>query len=115
MGELDAGDRNGRVGERLESGHRRAASLDGPVVLLDEVVEILVRANLHVPPARVLTSQKPQRATTRDVSVECHFARDARKGRGERLAKERLCGRDASVAAKQEVDGLAMLVDARYR
>jgi hypothetical protein len=37
------------------------------MVLLDEVVEILVRANLHIPPARVLTSQKPQGATTRHM------------------------------------------------
>src|ERR1019366_2349314 len=53
MSELDAANRNRRVSERLESGHRRAASLDGPVVLLDEGIEILVCANLHIPPARV--------------------------------------------------------------
>jgi hypothetical protein len=41
MGKLDAGDRDGRVRKRLEPGQRRAASLYGAMVLLDEVVEIL--------------------------------------------------------------------------
>ena len=44
MGQLDAGDRDGCVRERLEPSHIDAASLDRAVVLLDEVVEILVRA-----------------------------------------------------------------------
>src|ERR1017187_9940986 len=48
MRELDAGNRDRRVRERLESGHRRAASLDGAVVLLNQVVQILVRPNLDV-------------------------------------------------------------------
>jgi hypothetical protein len=43
MGELNAGDRDGSVRERLEPGHRRAASLDSAVVLLDEVIQVLVR------------------------------------------------------------------------
>jgi hypothetical protein len=47
---------------------------------------------------------------TQDVAVERHFARYARKCGGKRLAKERLCGRSAAVAAQKEVDGLAMLV-----
>ena len=91
--------------------NRRAASLDGAVVLLDEVVQILVRPNLHVAPARVFASQQPQRASTRHVAVERHFAGHTRKRRGKRLTKERLCGRDAAVAAQKEVDGLAMLVN----
>src|ERR1022692_2003269 len=111
VGQLDSRDRDGRVLERLEASHRRTASLDRPMILLNQVVEIFIRPHFDVPPARVFTSQQPQRATTRHVSVECHFARDARKGRGERLAKERLCGPDAAVAAKQEVDDLTVFVD----
>jgi hypothetical protein len=111
MRELDAGNRNRRVRERFESSHRRAASLDGAVVLLDQVIQIVVRPNLHVAPARVLTSQQPQCASTRHVSVERHFARHTRKRRGKRFTKERLCGRDAAVAARKEVDGLAVLIN----
>jgi hypothetical protein len=51
VGQLDAGDRDGGIGERFEPGHRRTASLDRAVVLLNEVVEILVCANCDVPPA----------------------------------------------------------------
>src|ERR1700730_5109544 len=79
MRELDAGKRDGRVRERFESSHRRAASLDGAVVLLNEVVQILIRPNLHVAPARMLASQQPQRASTRQMAVERHFARHTRK------------------------------------
>src|SRR5450631_4215139 len=63
MGELDAGNRDGRVCEGLEARHRCTASLDRAVVLLDEVVQIPVRPYLHVAPAGVFTSQQPQRAT----------------------------------------------------
>ena len=111
MGEFDAGDRNGRARERLEPGHRRTASLDRAVVLLDEVVEILVRPYLHVAPAGVFTAQQPQRTPARHMTVERHLAWNARRARGERLAKERLRGRDATVAAEQEINRLALLVD----
>src|SRR5450631_4451573 len=72
---LDASDRDGRVRERLEPGHRCAASLDRAVVLLNEVVEVLVRPHLNVPPTRMLASQQPQRTMARHVSVERYFAR----------------------------------------
>jgi hypothetical protein len=45
------------------------------------------------------------------MTVESHFAWHAWSVRRERLAKECLCGRNSTVAAEQEIDGLAMLVD----
>src|ERR1035438_7716120 len=84
VSELDAGDRDRSIRKRLEPSHRCAPPLDRAVVLLDEIIEILVRADLDVAPARVFSPPQPQGATTRDVSVERHFARNARKGRGER-------------------------------
>jgi hypothetical protein len=51
------------------------------------------------------------RRATLAVAVERHLARHARKCGGMRFAKERLCGRNAAVAAQKEVDGLAMLVN----
>ena len=45
------------------------------------------------------------------MTVERHLAWNARRARGERLAKERLRGRDATVAAEQEINRLALLVD----
>ena len=111
MGEFDASDRDRRVCERLEPSHRRTPALDGAVILFDHVVEILVRANLDVPPARVLSSQQPQCASTRHMTIKGHFSRYTRQGRCKGLAKERLCGRDATITAKQEIDRLAVLVD----
>jgi hypothetical protein len=61
MRQLDASDCDGRVLERLEPGHRFAASLDRAMVLLNEVIQILVRPHFNIAPARVLTSQQPQR------------------------------------------------------
>jgi hypothetical protein len=43
MGQLDSGDRDGRVPKRREAGHRRAAALDRPVLLLNQVAEIFIR------------------------------------------------------------------------
>src|ERR1022692_217800 len=100
MGQLNTSDRDGRVLERFESGHRRTAPLDGSMILLDEVVEILAGAHFDVTPARMLSAQQPQRTTARHMTVERHFARHARSVGRERLAKERLGGRDSAVAAK---------------
>src|ERR1039457_3586279 len=57
MGQLDASDRDGRVRERLEPSHRRTASLDRPMILLDDVVQILAGPHLDVPPARMVSAQ----------------------------------------------------------
>src|SRR5450755_3647248 len=111
MGQLDAGSRDGGVRERLEPSHRRTASLDRPMILLDDVVQIFAGPHFDVTPARMLSAQQPQCAPTRHMTVESHFAWDACSVRRERLAKECLCGRNSTVAAAQEIDGLAMLVD----
>jgi hypothetical protein len=111
VSELDAGECDRRVGERLEPGHRRAAPLDRAVVLLNELVEVLVRPHFHVPPARMLAPQQPESTAARHVSVERQLARHARQCRTERLAEERLGGRNSTVASELKVYGLALLVE----
>jgi transposase InsO family protein len=49
------------------------------------------------------------------LAVERNLSWDARKRRRERLSKERLCCCDATVATKQKVNGLAVLVDGAVR
>jgi len=95
---------DGRIRERLEPSHRCATPLDRAAVLLDQIVEVLVRAHLDVPPARVFTSQQPQCAPTRHMTVESHFAWDAWSVRRECLAKERLRSVNSAVAAKHGFD-----------
>jgi hypothetical protein len=48
MCQLDSGNRNRSVGERLESLHRRAAALDRAVILLNDIIEVLAVPYLHV-------------------------------------------------------------------
>src|SRR5450755_1438625 len=111
MCQLNSGNGDGRIRERLEPSHRRTASLDRPMILLDDVVQIFAGPHFDVTPARMLSAQQPQCAPTRHMTVESHFAWDACSVRRERLAKECLCGRNSTVAAAQEIDGLALLVD----
>jgi hypothetical protein len=81
------------------------------MILLDDVVQIFAGPHFNVTPARMLSAQQPQCAPTRHMTVQSHFAWDAWRVRRERLAKECLCGRNSTVAAEQQIDGLAMLVD----
>jgi hypothetical protein len=111
MSQLDAGNGNGRVREGLEPCHRRTSPLDGPVDLLDQIVEVLVGPHLDVSPAGMLASQQPQCAPARHMTVECYLARDARQCRGGSLANEGLGGSNSSIPTQQEVDGRDMLVD----
>ena len=111
MRQFDASNCDGRVRERFEPSHRRTASLDRPMILLNDVVEILASPHVQVPPTGVLTPQQPQRATSRDVTVERHLPWDARSVRGMRLTKERFRGIDSTVTAQQKSYRLAVLVD----
>lgn len=45
MCQLDSGNRDRSVAERLESLHRRTAALDGAVILLNDIVEVLAAPN----------------------------------------------------------------------
>jgi hypothetical protein len=98
--EVDAGDLCGCIVERLEASHRGAALVDRPVVLLDEAIELLVRANCELAPASVFAPQRQLRSPTRYMAIQRHLPRDPRSGRRERFAKERLCGGNATVTAK---------------
>jgi hypothetical protein len=77
VGEFDAGDRDGGIGERLEACHRCASPLDRTMVLLDEVVEVTICANRYVAPTRMLASKQPQRATVRDMTVQRNLPRNS--------------------------------------
>jgi hypothetical protein len=48
MGELDAGQCNRRTPEGLEASHRGASTFDRPMILLDELVEVLATPHLNV-------------------------------------------------------------------
>src|SRR6188768_850866 len=74
VSQFDAGDGGRCTGKRLNLGHGRAPSLDGPVILFDHVVQVLVRADEHVTPARVLAAQAPQLAAAWPVAIQCDLS-----------------------------------------
>src|ERR1700684_253353 len=57
MGKLDAGQRYRRTPERLEAPHRGASAFDRPMILLNEIVEVLTTFHLDVLPLRILPPQ----------------------------------------------------------
>lgn len=65
---LGAGDRDRRICERLESGQRRAAPLDRARILLDGIVEVLVRPDYYVAPLAVLGCQSKRKVRSINFS-----------------------------------------------
>lgn len=60
MGEFDSGKGDGRRTKGFESQHRSASLLDGPMILLDYIVEVSARAYFHCPLAAVFLTKQSQ-------------------------------------------------------
>jgi hypothetical protein len=78
MGKLDAGQCYGRTPKRLEACHRGAPALDRPMILLNEIVEVLVTPHLDVLPLWVLPPQKPNGQVALLEAIERYLARPPR-------------------------------------
>ena len=111
MGELDAGQCNGRTPEGLEASHRGAAAFYRSMILLNEIVEVLATPHLNVLPPRILPPQVPKGQVTLAKAIERDLARPPRQAPRQRLAEECLCSGDTAIRAKQKIHGLAVLVD----
>jgi len=111
MRQLDASERYRCVAERFEAQHGSTAALDRAMILLNDVIQVGTVPHENILPLRILPAQESQRLMTRGVTVERDLARPTRQARGQCLAKECLCRRDASIGSEQKVDGLASLVD----
>jgi hypothetical protein len=57
MGKLDAGQGDGRTAERLEATHRGASTFDRPMILLNQIVEVLATPHLNELPLWILPSR----------------------------------------------------------
>lgn len=73
MSKFDAGESNLRRAERLQPMHGSAPSLNRPVILLDDVIQVPVRSHHDVAPARVFAPQAPQGTSARPVSIDRHL------------------------------------------
>jgi hypothetical protein len=86
VGQLDASDRDRRVRERLEPGHRRAASLDGPESMTCEDEIRVAREKHHVSTGTLGTQIKP----TPRVAEQSRGGWPPRWGSGPRGAESEL-------------------------
>ena len=111
VSQFDSGDGNGCCCDGLEAVHGPASSLDGPMVLLDFIVELLAGSDLDLAPEESLTAQQPEGSPARDVAVECDLPGTAAEVGGHGFAKEGLSGGNTPVGAEQEIDRLALPID----
>ena len=58
MRQLDSGNGDGRIVERLEAGHRGTAPFDRAMILLNDIVEVLAGPYFDVPPPRIFPSKQ---------------------------------------------------------
>ena len=110
MRQLEPGERGRGAGERLESLRRSPTRFDDAMILFNEVVKVLARSDLHVPPLHALVAQQPQGTAAGNVLIEGDRPRETVSVRVERLTKESLGSGDAAVTTQQEIDRLAELV-----
>src|ERR1700728_3587638 len=101
MGEFDAGQGNGRTPERLEASHRGASAFDRPMILLNEIVEVLVTPNLHEFPLPILPPQKPKGVVTLFKAIESYLARPPWQTLRKSFAEERLSSGDTAIGTEQ--------------
>jgi hypothetical protein len=57
VSQFDASDRHARCRHGLEAVHSQASSLDGPTILLNDVVQVAVGSNLDVTPEQGFAAQ----------------------------------------------------------
>ena len=109
--QLDGRDRHGRCRHGLQAVHGRPSSLNGPVIVLNDVVQVAVGSNHDVTPEGGIAAQTPQRAATRDVSIERDLPRAVPMIRHHGLPEEGLGSGDTAVRPQQEVGCPVLLVD----
>jgi hypothetical protein len=110
VSQFDAGDGDRCCRDGLEAVHGQASSLDGSVILLDDVVQILAGSNLDVAPKEGFTTQQPERPSARDMPIERDFAGTATVVGCHGFSEEGLGSSDTPVWPEQEVDRPPLLV-----
>jgi hypothetical protein len=103
MHQFDTGDRNRRGREALEAQHRGDSLFHAPMVLLDQIVQVLRRPQLRLGGQQAIGFQLTHRAVRRGIAVQSD-----RPGSivlaYDRLPKKRLGGRDIARGAQPEVN-----------
>ena len=111
MREFHTCERYGRRAKGLEGEHWRAATLDGPMILLNDIVEVSATAYFDGPPLGILLPQQPQCSMTSGVAVDIEFPWPYGVVGLQGLGKEGPGRRLAAISTQQGVDSLAVLID----
>ena len=112
MHHLDTADGPPRRGEPLKPQHGPRAAFDESMVLLDDVVQILALAKIRTRSDESLVLDGRERDRVGGVLVYGHHARGRRMRRAERLAEERDGGLPVARRSQQEIQGIAVGIDA---
>ena len=75
MRQLDSGNSDGCIVERLEAGHPGTAAFYRAKVLLNNIVEVLAGPHFDVPPLWIFPSKQSRGSMTRRMAVQRHLAR----------------------------------------
>ena len=110
MREFDARQRHdgGPIG--LEAEHGSAAALDRPLVLLDDLVQVLAVANQDVYPPPVFSTEPAQRPVTLLVPIQRDLARPPWRARCHHLAEKGRRRSDSPTGREYRPNGF-LLVD----
>jgi integrase/recombinase XerD len=103
MHQFDAGDRNRRGREALEAQHRGDSLFHAPMVLLDQIVQVLRRPQLRLGGQQAIGFQLTHCAVRRGIAVQSDRPGSIALA-FDRLPKKRLGGRDIALGAQPEVN-----------
>jgi hypothetical protein len=111
MRELHPCERHSRRAKGLKGEHWRAATLDSPMILLNDIVEVSATAYLDGSPLGTFLPQQPQCSVTGCVAIDIELSRPSGVVGLQGLAEEGPGRRLAAISTQQGVDSLAVLVD----
>src|ERR1700733_6815561 len=110
MRQFDSRESNCCRSKGLESQHRSASLFNGPMVLLNHVVEISPRTHFHLPPAGIFLAKRLQTSKGRFIAIDVDFLRPWDSSIGDGCSEKCLRGLFIAIIAEQRPNGFSGLV-----
>jgi hypothetical protein len=111
MGEFGSHQRGCGARETLESQHGRDSSLDGSVVVRDDIVKVLARSDDDSAPCGIPPAKKPKRGACRRISIDSNLPWRLSMVGNQSLSEEGHGGADVPLRAKVEINGATAFID----
>src|SRR6202023_3812461 len=99
----------------LETQHGAASALDRPMILLDDIVQVLALAYQDVFPPLILSTKSAQTQMTGFVSIQGNFPRPSWCAERKRLAKKGYRSCNSAPRLEQGVHCLALLINGKIQ